>query len=59
MSFIDQVVADATEEMEALIENDDTEVAHLKADDILCELLRDLGYNTLVDAYDEVAKWYA
>jgi hypothetical protein len=37
----------------------DTEAAHAEADDILCALLRDLGYGDVVDEYDKVAKWYA
>lgn len=59
MSFIDQEVSEATGKMKALVENDDYEEAHSRADDILCELLRDFGYNDLIDAYDQVGKWYA
>ncbi len=39
--------------------NTDTEVAHSDADDVLCELLVDLGYGDVVDAYLLVDKWYA
>jgi hypothetical protein len=35
------------------------EEAHIAADDLLCELLRHLGYERLIDAYDKVGKWYA
>jgi hypothetical protein len=37
----------------------DTEAAHCRADEILCELLRALGYNKTVNAWDDVPKWYA
>ena len=50
------------EELEALrkLANDtDIEVAHIKADDILCRILLDLGYDEIVEAYDAVDKWYA
>jgi hypothetical protein len=37
----------------------DVERDHLKADDILCDLLRSLGYEDVVQAYLNVEKWYA
>ena len=37
----------------------DTEAAHSDADDVLCELLKSLGYEDVVEAYLEVPKWYA
>ena len=37
----------------------DTEVAHGKADDILCQFLEQLGFREIVDAWDRVDKWYA
>lgn len=40
-------------------QNRDREVAHAKADDVLCELLRSLGYGDVVDEFEEVGKWYA
>ena len=39
--------------------NRDTVVAHADADDALCELLRELGYQEVVAAWERVAKWYA
>ena len=38
---------------------DDIETAHADADDILCAILTDLGYEEIVDAYNLVPKWYA
>ena len=37
----------------------DTESAHADADDVLCDLLKALGYNRVVEEYDKVKKWYA
>ncbi len=49
----------ATARMRKLVGHPDWEVTHGEADDILCEVLRALGYTDLVDAFDEVGKWYA
>lgn len=38
---------------------DDRETWHVIADDILCELLKELGYDAVVDAWDDIPKWYA
>lgn len=32
---------------------------HIRADEILCDFLRLLGYNELVDVYESVTKWYS
>ena len=47
------------EQMKTLLDVWDVEEAHGKADDILCEALRQLGYNELVDLYEKVDKWYS
>lgn len=39
--------------------NRDIEYAHVNADEALCELLKGLGFNDIVDLFDEVDKWYA
>jgi hypothetical protein len=39
--------------------NTDTECAHGNADDILCDLLRELGHHAVVEEYEKVDKWYA
>lgn len=49
----------ALKKMREEISNGDTEIAHSRADYILCELLKTLGYDELVKLYDEVPKWYA
>ena len=40
-------------------EDGDAEVPHILADDVLCDLLRGLGYQDVIDAYEAVNKWYA
>lgn len=40
-------------------DNWDTEGNHIAADDILCDILCLLGYDDIVNAYDEIPKWYA
>jgi hypothetical protein len=37
----------------------DTEAIHVLADGYLCDFLRVLGYNNIVDAYESLEKWYA
>lgn len=32
---------------------------HLKADVLLCKLLRELGYGIIVDEWDKFIKWYS
>jgi len=39
--------------------NRDLEMAHYNADDVLCELLKALGYAEVVDEWAKVDKWYA
>jgi hypothetical protein len=38
---------------------EDQEAAHDEADEILCWLLRELGYGDVVDEWSKVKKWYA
>lgn len=37
----------------------DPEQAHSRGDDILCELLMELGYGEVVAAWEGLPKWYA
>lgn len=46
-------------QMNKCINNEDTEYAHIIADDILCDLLKDLGYTELIAVYEKINKWYA
>lgn len=49
------------EQMMAEVErsHSDEEIAHTCADEILCDLLKELGYERLVKAFNNVWKWYA
>lgn len=42
-----------------LRDNNDTEIAHIAADNILCEILEKLGYTDIVKEYSKIDKWYA
>jgi hypothetical protein len=37
----------------------DQEGCHWQADRILCDVLTNLGYTELVEAFNDVEKWYA
>ena len=37
----------------------DTEGAHGQADDLMCKLLRELGYEEGVEVFEKMHKWYA
>lgn len=50
---------EAYAKLKALEFNDDPEMAHIKADDILCELLLSLGCKRVVDEFGKLTKWYA
>lgn len=39
--------------------NEDWEIAHSNADDILCKFLLSLGYEDIVREYNLINKWYA
>lgn len=40
--------------------NDDIEIAHSNADDVLCEILQKIGgFDEILKAYKAVKKWYA
>lgn len=55
MSFKERCI----EALKTLQESDDTEMAHSIADDVLCELLTELGYKDVVEEYNKIGKWYA
>ena len=37
----------------------DPEAAHSEADKVLCQLLRDIGYDDVVTEWEKINKWYA
>jgi len=56
---------EAIDKLEAIIlrqtvaQRSDIENDHSQADDIICEFLRDLGYDDIVDRFSKIDKWYA
>ena len=53
------IIKKTKEKMKECVNNGDTEVAHINADAVLCDVLTQLGYKELVDLYEKVKKWYA
>ena len=45
--------------VEKCLKENDEETNHEEADDILCEFLKRLGYENIVEVYDLISKWYA
>lgn len=56
---LEQLADKCLEEMNGLIACRDKEMAHCRADDILCKLLRAHGHDKLVDVFESLDKWYA
>lgn len=50
---------EAIKELKELFKNCDTEGDHVDADNVLCRLLIQLGYDDVVEAYNKIHKWYA
>ena len=46
-------------EMRRIDRNNDTEMAHILADELMCKLLRELGYSEGVDIFEQMNKWYS
>lgn len=49
----------ALEKLKRAQAHDDPELAHVLADDVLCELLSNLGYSDVVKEFKKVERWYA
>ena len=45
--------------MIAIGKNGDEEIRHVDADDLMCELLRSLGYGEGIEIFEDMPKWYA
>lgn len=37
----------------------DEEESHIRADELLCQVLKELGYGEGVEIFDNIPKWYA
>lgn len=47
------------ERMREIAEETYTEDRHINADNLMCDLLRGLGYGEGVDTFERMYKWYA
>ena len=45
--------------MEAVFKSHDIELRHAEADQIMCDTLRELGYEDGVKVFEEAYKWHA
>ena len=48
-----------SEKMQTIAEVRDPEEGHSKMDDLMCELLKSLGYGEGVEIFEDVEKWYS
>jgi len=39
--------------------NSDQEQTHIRMDALMCELLRNLGYEKGIEIFDKTSKWYS
>jgi hypothetical protein len=59
MPEIDYKCNEYVDELQEIQNSKDYEQAHVEADKILCDLLRELGYGDVVDEWEKVEKHYA
>ena len=59
MDDIKKFIKEKKERLIELQKEWDVEAAHSDADDILCDILKELGYNDIVEEFIKVEKWYA
>ena len=43
----------------AVAKSHDVEGAHIEADEVLCDLLKQVGFTKVVEVYNKLEKWYA
>ncbi len=41
------------------LQEQDPEISHKEADEVLCDLLKELGYRKVVIEFKKVKKWYS
>lgn len=51
--------AEFERKMREISEIDDSETKHIKADELMCEVLKSLGYEVGVEIFEKMRKWYA
>lgn len=55
----EKFIQEQNDKLKKLADNNDTEVAHSEADDILCNILLEFGLDETVDLWKKINKWYA
>ena len=45
--------------MQKIDDRGDKEYGHMEADELMCDLLEELGYGEGVDIFRQMSKWYA
>ncbi len=50
---------EAITELRRLQKDQDTEIAHVEADEVLCAVLKSLGCVEIVNEYEKIEEWYA
>ena len=49
----------AMTEIKKGIHQKDLEMSHVESDELLCKILREVGYGDGIDIYEKLEKWYA
>lgn len=57
--YSEQLDEEFAAKLAPIAEEPTSEEGHASADDILCDLLRQLGFTKTVAAFDAIGKWYA
>jgi hypothetical protein len=57
--WLDGVAANAIEKLDKLKQTGDIELMHMQADTILCEVLKAMDFDDVVDAWEDVDRWYS
>jgi hypothetical protein len=47
------------DKMQEIDTDRDIESGHVKADELMCSLLKELGYDKGVEIFNKMVKWYA
>ena len=47
------------EKMQLIVDEENTELGHIEMDNLMCELLKSLGYEEGVEIFDNALKWYS
>lgn len=59
MEFKNEIKEKYIQKLVKAQESGDAECAHMDADDILCDLLEELGFSDVVNEFRKINKWYA